>query len=299
MEKELINRRCPVQVGVNSDPLQPIERVHKVTLKVLRTLQDRQYPTVLTTKYPSQLLEPEYLRALEGLPLIVQVSISSGDSDLLSRLEPGAQSWKARLAAMEALHEAGIRVILRLWPFIPDLCGDLDVLLDSAKDAGVKTVLANFLKIHHAGGCRERINSAIGRDYLASTQLKYFNAGVFSIASIADQIRELRRLHDLCREYGIDLLSGDDFIETRNWRCCCGTNGIPGFENIAKWAYYVNGWRITQHTSFEEFMRGHDCPWHAEFEQEWNKGKLERALPEIVFHPDDKTYSRLKLCVQE
>lgn len=294
MERSLIDRRCPVQIGVNSDPLQPIERTHKVTLRVLRILQDREFPSILTSKYPNQLAEPEYLRTLDGLPLVVQCSISTADEDLLSRLEPGAPSLSERMEALKLLHEAGAHVILRLWPF-SDLAGDLDSLLASAKDAGVKTVLANFLKIYHAGGCRERISTAIGRDYLESTLLKYLNAGVYSIASFQDQVRELRRLHDLCGGHGLEMLNGDDLIQTRNWRCCCGTTGLPGFENVAKWAYYVNGWRITQHTPFEEYMQGHDCPWHAEFEQEWNKGKLD--LPELIFNEEDKTYSRQELCV--
>ncbi len=299
MERELIDQRCPVQIGVNSDPLQPIEKTHKVTLRTLRILQDREYPSIITSKYPSRLLEPEYLRTLSGLPLAVQCSISSEDPAMLARLEPRAESWERRLEALRTLHEAGVHVILRLWPFIPDLSADLNNLLARARDAGVETVLANFLKIHHAGGCAQRINEAIGRDYLASTRLNYVNGGVFSIAAFQDQVRELLKLGAVCRRYDLDLLSGDDFIHTRNWRCCCGTDGLPGFENTAKWAYYVNGWRITQHTTFEEYMRGHNCPWNAEFEQEWNKGKLERALPEIVFNRDDKTYTRLKLCVQD
>lgn len=295
MERSLIDRRCPVQIGVNSDPLQAAEKSHMVTLRTLRIFQDRQYPTVLTTKFPHVLIEGEYLRVLEGSSLVVQCSVSTAHEDLLSRLEPGAPSLGERMGALKALHEAGAHPILRLWPFIPDLCGDLDSLLASAKDAGVKTVLANFLKIYHAGGCRERINTAISRDYMESTQLKYLNAGVYSIASFQDQVRELRRLHDLCHRHGLDLLNGDDLIQTRNWRCCCGTTGLPGFENVAKWAYYVNGWRITQHTPFKEYMQGHDCPWYVEFEQEWNKGKLD--LPELIFNEEDKTYSRLELCV--
>jgi len=37
-------------------------------------------------------------------------------------------------------------------------------------------------------------------------------------------------------------------------------------------------------------------PWHDEFRAEWEKGKLARALPGLVFHPEDLTYSHIK-CV--
>lgn len=299
MERKLIDQRCPVQIGINSDPLQPIEKDCKMTFRVLRILRDREYPCVITTKFPHALVEDEYLRALDGLPVAVQCSLSSEDPVMLNHLEPGAPSLRTRLEALKALNDAGAHVILRLWPFIPDLASDLDSLLAQAHDAGVQNVLCNFLKVHHAGGCRQRINEAVGYDYMASTRLNYVNGGVFNIASYQDQVRELLRIKELCRQHDLSLLNGDDFIHTRNWCCCCGTDGIPGFENTAKWAYYVNGWRITQHTTFEEYMEGLDCPWNVEFEEEWNKGKLARALPEIVFNQDDRTYSRLKLCVQD
>jgi hypothetical protein len=42
-------------------------------------------------------------------------------------------------------------------------------------------------------------------------------------------------------------------------------------------------------------MKGHDCPWHDEFEQEWNNGKLARSTSELIFNREDKTYTRCKI----
>jgi hypothetical protein len=39
-------------------------------------------------------------------------------------------------------------------------------------------------------------------------------------------------------------------------------------------------------------MSGIDCPWEKEFEMEWNKGRLANAVPGIVFHESDLSYSR-------
>lgn len=290
MEKELIDQRSPVQIGPASDPLQAAEREKKVTLRVLRILQDREYPTVLTTKFPGQLCRPEYLRPLDGLPLVVQCSISTADPAILKRLEPGAPTIKERLEALAQLHEAGAAVQLRLWPFAPDLAGDVAGLLRAAKDAGVRTVLANPLKIYHNGG-REGINRALGRDYLAETSIRYINAGLFAVPCYPDHIKEMGRLLSLCRSLGLDLLSCDDFIKSRNWRDCCGCGDLPGFKP-SPWAYYVRGHVIGDHTDFETYMKGLACPWHDEFKAEWEKGKLARALPGLVFHPEDLTYSK-------
>jgi len=297
MEKRLIDQRCPVQVGVSADPLQPIEKQHRVTLRVLKILQDREYPTVITTKYPTQLVEDDYLRALDGLPLVIQCSISTADKGLLKRLEPCAPSLVERMRALRTLLDAGVHVQFRLWPFAPDLCGNVAELLAMAKDAGARTVLANPLKVYHAGGSRELLNTALGRDYLATSPLRYDNHGVFSVASYEDQVRGLSKLQGLCRKYDMQLLTGDDYILTREWRTCCGIDDLPGFEGFAKWAYLVNGWRISQHTDFETYMHRLECPWREEFEQEWDKGKLAEIMPELLFHDEDKTYSRFKQCV--
>jgi len=291
MVRALIDQRSPIQIGPASDPLQAVEKVHKNTLKVLKILQAREYPCVLTTKFPDVLCDPAYLRAVDGLPLVVQVSISSADPDILRRLEPGVPSLPRRLEAMVQLHEAGVHVQLRLWPYAPDLAGNVADLLQRAKDAGVQTVLANPLKVYHTG-TREGINRALGRDYLEFTPLNYVNGGLFSIMSLEEQRREMSALADLCRSHSMDMLSCDDWPRTRNWRDCCGVGGLPGFKP-SPWAYYVNGYRIQDHCSFDEYMRGLDCPWHAEFKQEWEAGKLARALPDVIFHEEDLSYSRL------
>jgi DNA repair photolyase len=290
MERELIDQRSPIQIGPTSDPLQVAEKVHKNTLKVLKILQAREYPTVLTTKFPDVLCDPAYLRAMDGLPLAVQVSISSADPDILRRLEPGVPSLPRRLEAMAQLHEAGVHVQLRLWPYAPDLAGNVADLLQRVKDAGVQTVLANPLKVYH-NGTREGINQALGRDYIGTTPLDYVNGGLFSIMSLEEQRREMGALNDLCRALGMDMLSCDDWPGSRDWRDCCGVGGLPGFRP-SPWAYYVNGHRIQDHCSFDEYLAGLDCPWHEEFKSEWEAGKLARALPDVIFHPEDGTYSR-------
>jgi DNA repair photolyase len=290
MEGHLIDQRSPVQIGPNSDPLQPCENAHRVTLKILRILQDREYPTVITTKFPHILTDPEYLRAIEGLPLAVQCSISTEDQAMLSRLEPEPPSWRRRLAAMSTLHDAGVHVILRLWPFIPDLCGNIEYLLACAKDAGIEKVQCNPLKLYSAGRGKRRINEALGYDYEANSPIRYVRSGVFKAPSLDQQVKAISMLEDSCRELGLDLLTCDDLTGHRAWRDCFGVGGLPEFKP-SPWAYYVNGYRIDEHTDFETYMRGHDCPWHDEFEQEWNKGKLAKSISELIFN-NDNTYTR-------
>lgn len=119
MEYDLIRQRSPVQIGHASDPLQPAEKRYGVTLEVLRILKMHEYPAIVTSKFPGLLTESPYLRVLDGLPLVVQCSISTEDLVMLSKLEPNAPSWKRRMAALSMLHDAGVHVILRLWALRP------------------------------------------------------------------------------------------------------------------------------------------------------------------------------------
>ena len=120
--------------------------------------------------------------------------------------------------------------------------------------------------------------------------MHYEQVGVFKAPALDEQMQAISMLEDSCRELGLDLLTCDDLSGNRAWRDCCGVGGLPEFKP-SPWAYYVNGYRIDEHTDFETYMRGHDCPWHDEFEQEWNKGKLAKSVPELIFN-DDNTYTR-------
>ena len=292
MERALINMRSPVQIGHASDPCQPAERSHKITLKTLQILADFEYPAIITTKFPGLLTEEPYIGLIDKFPLVVQCSISSEDSAMLGLLEPNAPTWKRRLAALETLTGAGATCILRLWPYIPDLCGNLEVLLSAAYDAGVRTVQANFLKVFNAGRDKDRLRQKLGYDYVNESCLNYEQRSNFRIPSPAVQEAEIIQLEEICADIGLEVLTCDDWTGTRAWRSCCGIDGVKGFK-AAPWAYYVNGHRIMDHCTFDEYMRGLDCPWHDEFGLEWEAGKLARALPGIAFHAEDKTYSRL------
>ena len=291
MERALINMRSPVQIGHASDPCQPAERSHKITLKTLQILADFEYPAIITTKFPGLLTEEPYIGLIDKFPLVVQCSISSEDSAMLGLLEPNAPTWRKRLAALETLAGTGATCILRLWPFIPDLCGNLEVLLAAAYDAGIRTVQANFLKMFNSGRDKDRFRKVLGYDYAAESCLNYEQRHNFKIPSPDVQLSEIIQLEEICADIGLEVLTCDDWTGTRAWRSCCGIDGVKGFK-AAPWAYYVNGYRIQDHCSFGEYMKGLDCPWHEEFKSEWEAGKLARALPDVIFHPEDGTYSR-------
>ena len=78
--------------GPTSDPLHSVELEARSTVKILKIFGKWGYPSIITTKFPGVLTRPEYLQALDGLPLVVQCSVSSDRTPTSSRLWPAAKS---------------------------------------------------------------------------------------------------------------------------------------------------------------------------------------------------------------
>jgi DNA repair photolyase len=279
MERQLIDQRYPVQIGHASDPCQPLENRFRILEKTLRILKDFNYPVILTTKWPNLLTEDPYLNLLSELPVAVQCSISSEDQYMLSKLEPEAPSMRRRFAALKTLHDAGCHVQLRLWPYIPNTVGNIYELFRLAKESGIDIVLANFLKIYNAG--KSSICSVIDTtDYIQIKNAKVLNPSM--------QREYIFLLEDICHEFGLKLVNADDYHKT--WQDCCGLSGY-GFKP-APWAYPVRGHVIKDHTTYEEYMHGLDCPYHEDFKLKYEGGGLTGVYRDLIFN-EDKTYTRL------
>ena len=56
--QQLIRQRVPIQIGMQTDPLQPAERTRGATLEHLKILRDHNYPTIITSALSSHPLTP-------------------------------------------------------------------------------------------------------------------------------------------------------------------------------------------------------------------------------------------------
>ena len=69
----------------------------------------------------------EYMSVMDKGLAHIQVSITSTDSRLSKRIEPGAPTPDNRIMAVETLQENGFDVAVRLSPLIPEI---IDFVLD-------------------------------------------------------------------------------------------------------------------------------------------------------------------------
>jgi DNA repair photolyase len=157
LRKELSARNWKPQMlalsGV-TDPYQPIERRLQITRRCLAVLAEFRNPVGIVTKNHLVTRDIDLLRQLAAHDAAaVNLSITSLDADLARQLEPRASAPRQRLAAVEALANAGIPVGILMAPLIPVLNEpEIPAVLKAAKDAGAQWAGMVVLRLPYAVG---------------------------------------------------------------------------------------------------------------------------------------------------
>jgi DNA repair photolyase len=131
-------RPAALAIGTNADPYQPIERECRLTRKVLEVLAEFRHPFGIVTKSALVTCDLDIIGPIAASGLAsVTVTLTTLDGGLSRRLEPRAPQPNLRLAAIEALREAGVPVSVLFAPVIPTLNDwELDRVLEAAAAAG-------------------------------------------------------------------------------------------------------------------------------------------------------------------
>ena len=116
--------KCPVQLGILSDPFPPAEKKHRATISLLRLLTKAGIPTVLSTKAPHR-IDDEHIEVLIANRAVVKVSFSTLSDETAHILEPHNTPPSNRIKHMRRLHDAGIPIVLRMDPFFYTIPYDL------------------------------------------------------------------------------------------------------------------------------------------------------------------------------
>ena len=128
----------PIAIGTNTDPYQPVERVHAIMRDILGVLNSFRHPVWITTRGTTverdiHLIAP---MAADGLAA-VSVSVTTLDEGLARKMEPRAPSPQRRLQIIQRLADAGIPVRIQVSPLIPALTDhELEAVMEAGRDAG-------------------------------------------------------------------------------------------------------------------------------------------------------------------
>lgn len=206
---------CPINIGSNTDPYQPIEKRWRLTRAALEVLAECHHPCTIVTKNALVERDLDILAPMAREHLVqVFVSVNSLDNHLAAKLEPRASAPHRRIKAIRALAEAGVPVGVLVAPIIPALNDrDMEAVLEQAVEAGascagyttlrlpyeLKALFREWLALHmperaaHVMSLVQQMNK--GRDYDSDFATRMRGEGVF-----ADLLR--RRFDIACRRHG-------------------------------------------------------------------------------------------------
>lgn len=152
LRRELSSRKWkPQELAMSgvTDCYQPIERRLQITRRCLAVLAEFRNPVSIITKNYLVTRDLELLRELAvHRAAMVHLSINSMDRELARKLEPRASSPSQRLAAIEALSQAGVPVGVLVAPVIPALNDhEIPAVLAAAKAAGAGWASTEILRL--------------------------------------------------------------------------------------------------------------------------------------------------------
>jgi DNA repair photolyase len=129
-----------IQLGINTDAYQPIERTEGLTRRILEVLAEFEHPVGILTKSALIQRDLDILGPMAAKGLVkCGVSITTMDRDMARIMEPRAATPQKRIETIRALKSAGVPVFVMSAPIIPGLtCHELEAILEAAADAGAE-----------------------------------------------------------------------------------------------------------------------------------------------------------------
>lgn len=141
LERELRRPGYKCQVialGTNTDPYQPVERDLTITREMLKILDNFNHPVSIITKSNLVCRDMDILSAMSERGLVtVAFSVATLNRKLARIMEPRAATPEKRLAAINALANAGVPSFILMAPIIPALTDmEMEAILDRAAGCG-------------------------------------------------------------------------------------------------------------------------------------------------------------------
>jgi len=155
LEKQLRNRNWKPQVVMMSgdtDCYQPIERKLGITRRCLEVFLPYRNPVSIVTKNALVQRDVDILKELASLNLVlVTISITSLNHDLIRRMEPRTSTPAKKLETVELLADAGVPVGVNVCPIIPGL-NDTEIpsILEEISRRGAKYASYTIVRLPNA-----------------------------------------------------------------------------------------------------------------------------------------------------
>ncbi len=149
LQDELPRKRVKGTIGTGSmnDPYMPLEAARGLTRQALEAIARFHFPVHIITKSDLVVRDLDLLEAIGRTYAAVTFTVTAADDGLSRILEPGAPASSRRLAAMNALSEAGVLTgvaLMPVLPFIEDTEENVTRIVELAHANGAKYILPAF-----------------------------------------------------------------------------------------------------------------------------------------------------------
>ncbi len=173
-----------VVMSTVSDPYQPVEARLKLTRETLRFMDKRNELSILT-KSPLVTRDIDLFKLFRSIE--VGLTLNSFEGKEKALLEPMTPVMKARVSALQKLHEEGIRTYAFVSPIIPHIT-DVSRIVEETRGF-VDRYLFEVLNLGKAGKAfEETLRSEFPESYRVITSGELFRA---FLSELRDEIRSL------------------------------------------------------------------------------------------------------------
>lgn len=228
----------PIHWGGLSDPFQPCERVHHISLEYLKIFEKTQYPFVVSTKGILAIEEP-YLDLLSRCNCVVQISMIC---DKYDKMEEGAPTFQERLKMLNILSKNVKRTIVRVQPYMHEVFNDVYDNLEKFKNAGAYGVIIEGMKFKKKKDGLVKIGGDLCYPYKLI-------------------LRDFLKLKKRAHELGLKIYAGENRIRKYgDSLTCCGIDGLKDFKpNTFNLNHILNGDKNVIATEKQKEIGTGDC----------------------------------------
>ena len=200
-------KRCMIGTGAMTDPYIPLEEKLQMTRGALEIIEKHGFGIAIQTKSARILRDLDLLEKINAQSkAVVQMTLTTHDDVLCRILEPNVSVTSQRVAALKQFRDAGIPTVVWLAPILPfinDTKENVERILESCIDAGVKGILCFNMGLTLREGNREYFYAQLDRHFPGMKE-RYIRSYGNAYEINSPRNAELMRLyHRTCEKAGI------------------------------------------------------------------------------------------------
>lgn len=209
LERALLAKRSPCMIGTGAmtDPYIPLEEMLRMTRGALKIIEKHGFGVAIQTKSTRILRDLDLLQKInEKGKAVVQMTLTTHDDALCRYLEPNVSVTSERVAALKQFRDAGIPTVVWLCPILPyinDTRENIEGILESCVDVGVKGVLCFNMGLTLREGNREYFYAQLDRHFPGLKEVYIRQFGNRYDCSSPKNMELMRLYHKTCEKAGI------------------------------------------------------------------------------------------------